>query len=186
MVSVNVEGHGKARFRLTYEELLQRHLSHYQHIVHLNLDQAVEDFSVQVSINESLPIVRLRVPELKTDPNSIDSTLKDNELAIVKENFNNDPKQAKILFQPDVATQKRIIESNNNDNKEAFQGQLIVEYDVDRKDDESDVQLMDGYFVHFFAPDSLATLPKHVVFGIDISGSMFGEKLKQTKDAMVG
>jgi uncharacterized protein YegL len=44
---------------------------------------------------------------------------------------------------------------------------------------------MDGYFVHFFAPDFLPTLPKHVIFVIDISGSMFGEKMKQTKDAMV-
>jgi len=44
---------------------------------------------------------------------------------------------------------------------------------------------MDGYFVHFFAPDFLPKLPKHVIFVIDISGSMFGEKLKQTKDAMV-
>ena len=44
---------------------------------------------------------------------------------------------------------------------------------------------MDGYFVHFFAPDFLPKLPKHVIFVIDISGSMFGEKMKQTKDAMV-
>ena len=39
VVSVNVEGHGKARFRLVYEDLLQRHVSRYQHIVHVNLHQ---------------------------------------------------------------------------------------------------------------------------------------------------
>ena len=39
--------------------------------------------------------------------------------------------------------------------------------------------------MHFFSPDNLETLPKHVVFVIDISGSMFGTKLAQTKDAMI-
>jgi len=182
VVSVNVEGHGKARFRLVYEDLLQRHVSRYQHVVHVNLDQPVQDFSILVRINESLPILQLRVPELKTIPNSIDSILKNNELAEIKKNVEGDPGKASILFKPDVTTQKEWIKSNKD---KALQGQLIVEYDVDRKDHDSEVQLMDGYFVHFLAPDSLPTLPKHVVFVIDISGSMSGEKLKQTKDAMV-
>ena len=33
-------------------------------------------------------------------------------------------------------------------------------------------------------PTLLKTLPKHVTFVIDVSGSMQGDKLKQTKDAM--
>ena len=44
---------------------------------------------------------------------------------------------------------------------------------------------MDGYFVHFFAPDYLQPLPKHVVFVLDVSGSMYGTKLVQLKDAMM-
>ncbi len=43
----------------------------------------------------------------------------------------------------------------------------------------------DGYFVHFFAPQNLKSLPKHIVFVLDISGSMEGEKIQQMKDAMV-
>ena len=39
VVSVNVEPRGKAKFRLTYEDLLKRHLSKYQHVIHVNLDQ---------------------------------------------------------------------------------------------------------------------------------------------------
>jgi uncharacterized protein with von Willebrand factor type A (vWA) domain len=31
----------------------------------------------------------------------------------------------------------------------------------------------------------LPSLPKHIVFVLDISGSMEGEKIQQTKDAMV-
>jgi len=38
--------------------------------------------------------------------------------------------------------------------------------------------------VHFFAPSALPTLPKHVVFVLDTSGSMAGIRLEQTKEAM--
>lgn len=38
--------------------------------------------------------------------------------------------------------------------------------------------------MHFFAPSSLPVLPKHIVFVLDTSGSMHGEKMEQTKQAM--
>ena len=38
------------------------------------------------------------------------------------------------------------------------------------------LQVVDGYFVHFFAPSTLTVLPKHVVFILDTSGSMAGIK----------
>jgi len=184
VVSVNVEPHGKAKFRLTYEELLQRHLSKYQHVIHVNLDQVVQDFHVQVNINESLPVIQVRVPELKTDPNAIEASLKENPYALVEKNLGGDPSKVQVTFQPDTRAQKLMLEKQTNKDG-GIQGQFIVEYDVDRKDHENDVQVLDGYFVHFFAPESLSTLPKHVVFVLDISGSMLGEKLQQTKDAMV-
>ena len=184
VVSVNVEPHGKAKFRLTYEELLQRHLSKYQHVIHVNLDQVVEDFNVQVNINESLPVIQVRVPELKTDPNAIEASLKENQYALVEKNLGGDPSKVQVIFKPDATAQKLMLEKQTNKDG-GIQGEFIVEYDVDRKDHENDVQVLDGYFVHFFAPESLSTLPKHVVFVLDISGSMLGEKLQQTKDAMV-
>jgi len=42
---------------------------------------------------------------------------------------------------------------------------------------------MEGYFVHFFAPEDLPPLRKHVVFVLDISGSMWGRKMEQLKDS---
>ena len=47
------------------------------------------------------------------------------------------------------------------------------------------LQVVDGYFVHYFAPGSLPAVPKNVVFVIDVSGSMQGHKMTQTKQAMV-
>jgi hypothetical protein len=45
-------------------------------------------------------------------------------------------------------------------------------------------QVSDGYFVHFFAPTDLQPLPKHAIFVLDISGSMYGRKVEQLKQAM--
>ncbi|CAG2057749.1 unnamed protein product, partial [Timema podura] len=42
----------------------------------------------------------------------------------------------------------------------------------------------DGYFVHFYAPNDLKTLSKHVTFVLDVSGSMGGRKIEQLKAAM--
>merc|ERR1719244_206178 len=61
---------------------------------------------------------------------------------------------------------------------------VVVEYDVDRREQESEIQVVDGYFVHYFVPDDLETLAKHVVFVLDVSGSMGGEKIEQLKDSM--
>lgn len=46
------------------------------------------------------------------------------------------------------------------------------------------MQVNDGYFVHFFAPTNLKPLHKHVVFVLDVSGSMDGRKIEQLKEAM--
>uniref|UniRef100_A0A8C6UAM1 Inter-alpha-trypsin inhibitor heavy chain family member 6 n=1 Tax=Neogobius melanostomus TaxID=47308 RepID=A0A8C6UAM1_9GOBI len=61
---------------------------------------------------------------------------------------------------------------------------FIVHYDVELRDIMGDIQVYDGYFVHYFAPRGLPVVPKDVIFVIDISGSMIGTKIKQTKQAM--
>lgn len=40
-------------------------------------------------------------------------------------------------------------------------------------------QIVNGYFVHFFAPQGLPVVPKNIVFVIDVSGSMQGRKMEQ-------
>ncbi|VDI00204.1 calpain-5 [Mytilus galloprovincialis] len=46
------------------------------------------------------------------------------------------------------------------------------------------IQVVDGYFVHFFAPEGMDPIPKDVLFILDISYSMFGTKIQQQRDAM--
>ena len=175
-VSANVEPGGKVRFRLTYEELLQRRLSRYEHVLHVNPGQIVPDFRVDIYINESLPVVDVKVPEIKSDPNAITST-QPNPFAAIQQDPEDDHK-VHVTFKPNPEQQEAMGESG-------VAGQFIVQYDVDRKNEDGDVQVIDGYFVHFFSPEKLETLPKHIVFVLDLSGSMFGDKIQQTKDAMV-
>ncbi|XP_021364808.1 inter-alpha-trypsin inhibitor heavy chain H1-like [Mizuhopecten yessoensis] len=44
--------------------------------------------------------------------------------------------------------------------------------------------LVNGYFVHFFAPTGLEPRPKNAVFILDKSGSMSGTKIRQLRKAM--
>lgn len=40
-------------------------------------------------------------------------------------------------------------------------------------------QIVNGYFVHYFAPREMPVFPKNVIFVIDRSGSMAGRKIEQ-------
>merc|ERR1712184_132733 len=145
----------------------------------INIDpqQIVEDFRVEVFINESLPITEVKVPEL-LQSNSIDpSEETQNSFVKIEKNFEGDAKKAKIVFAPTPIEQRAAAE-------EGMSGRLQINYDVDRQNQDSEVQVIDGYFVHFFVPENLETLPKHAIFILDVSGSMHGEKLQQLKDAM--
>lgn len=42
-------------------------------------------------------------------------------------------------------------------------------------------QVSDGHFINFFAPSELSPLSKNIVFVIDVSGSMWGLKMKQVR-----
>lgn len=45
-------------------------------------------------------------------------------------------------------------------------------------------QAQNDYFVHFFSPTLLTAIKKNVMFVVDTSSSMAGNKLAQTKDAL--
>merc|ERR1711971_139643 len=176
-VSTNIEGGQEVVFRLTYDELLGRKEGMYRQEINIDPQQIVEDFRVEVYINESLPITKVSVPEL-LESNSIDpSEESQNSFVTIEKDFEGDAKKAKIVFAPTAIEQRVAAE-------EGMSGRLQINYDVDRQNQDSEVQVIDGYFVHFFVPENLETLPKHAIFILDVSGSMYGERLQQLKDAM--
>jgi len=176
-VSTNIEGGQEVVFRFTYNELLGRKEGMYRQEINIDPQEVVEDFRVEIFINESLPITKVSVPEL-LQSNSVDPLEEtQNSFANIEENLEGDAKRAKIVFAPTAIEQRAAAE-------EGMAGRLQINYDVDRQNQDSEVQVIDGYFVHYFVPENLETLPKHAIFILDVSGSMYGEKLQQLKDAM--
>ena len=47
------------------------------------------------------------------------------------------------------------------------------------------LQVVDGYFVHYFAPVGLPAVDKNVLFVLDTSGSMAGTKIKQLREVFI-
>merc|ERR1712172_244354 len=163
----------KVTFNLRYEELLQRSdKGKYNYEVNIQpKNQKISDFKIKGAINESLPLDGISVTQVK-DKDEAKFQAEDISKGNLIYDEKNTPNVAFIGMQPNDA------KNNGKDWK------FVVKYDVQRPEDGNDVQIGAGKFVHYFAPDSLPTLPKHVIFVIDISGSMGGRKLQQTKDAM--
>lgn len=93
-------------------------------------------------------------------------------------------KTAIVRFRPNIERQKQLAHLLGTNENDGLAGQFIVQYDVERDPQGGEVLIQDGYFVHFFAPTDLAPLPKHVVFVLDTSSSMHGQKIQQLKEAM--
>ncbi|KAJ9598932.1 hypothetical protein L9F63_010526, partial [Diploptera punctata] len=170
-VSVNVEKQNKVLFHVTYEELLSRKLGLYKHIINLDPGQIVQDFKVVVNIEESTDITELKVAALKQ--NDVQHEIGNSLAKIERPN----PHTAVVRFAPTPEQQKSFSSSG-------ISGQFTVQYDVDRSSLHSQILVNDGYFTHYFAPEKLKPLPKHVVFVLDISTSMAGRKINQLKEAM--
>jgi len=163
----------KVTFNLRYEELLQRsEQGKYHYEVNIQpKNQKIPDFKIKVTINESLPLDGISVKRVK---NKDEAKFQAEDIS--KGSLTYDQKLAPKIAYIDL----RPNEAKNNGKDWKF----VVNYDVKRPDDGNDVQIGAGKFVHYFAPDNLPTMPKHVIFVIDVSGSMGGRKLEQTKDAM--
>uniref|UniRef100_A0A5F8G303 VWFA domain-containing protein n=1 Tax=Monodelphis domestica TaxID=13616 RepID=A0A5F8G303_MONDO len=169
-VSVNVAPAAKVTFELVYEELLKRQLGKYELMLKVRPQQLVKHLQIDIHIFEPQGISSLET----------ESTFMTNDLADALTTTQNKTK-AHIVFKPSLSQQQK--EPGKEDT--AVDGNFIVRYDVDRVTDAGDIQIENGYFVHHFAPAELPTLTKNVVFVIDKSGSMFGRKITQTREALV-
>eukprot|EP00073_Rattus_norvegicus_P040611 XP_008769217.1 PREDICTED: inter-alpha-trypsin inhibitor heavy chain H1 isoform X1 [Rattus norvegicus] len=85
-----------------------------------------------------------------------------------------------VLFRPTVSQQQSCPTCSTS----LLNGDFKVTYDVNR-DKLCDLLVANNYFTHFFAPQNLTNMSKNLVFVIDISGSMEGQKVKQTKEALL-
>nr|XP_035162585.2 inter-alpha-trypsin inhibitor heavy chain H5 isoform X3 [Callithrix jacchus] len=167
----------KAAFFLSYEELLQRRLGKYEHSISVRPQQLAGRLSVDVNILESAGIASLEVLPLHNSRHRGSGRGEDDSGPPPSTVINQNETFAHILFKPSVVQQAKIAQNG-------ILGDFIIRYDVSREQSVGDIQVLNGYFVHYFAPKDLPPLPKNVVFVLDSSASMVGTKLRQTKDAL--
>ncbi|KAG9260600.1 inter-alpha-trypsin inhibitor heavy chain H3 [Astyanax mexicanus] len=168
-VSVNIAANSGVTFTLTYEELLQRRFGKYEIMIRVKPKQLVQHFEIVADIYEPQGIAFLNT----------NATFLTNELIpLVKETITD--KMAHMSFSPTLEQQRKCPDCDGT----LIDGDFIITYDVNRAEDIGDVQIVNGYFVHFFAPADLPRLSKNVVFVIDRSGSMHGKKMEQTQEAL--
>uniref|UniRef100_A0A672MDA7 Inter-alpha-trypsin inhibitor heavy chain H3 n=1 Tax=Sinocyclocheilus grahami TaxID=75366 RepID=A0A672MDA7_SINGR len=169
-VSVNIAPQSSVTFTLTYEELLQRRLGSYEIMLGVRPKQLVQTFEIVVDIYEPKGIAFV----------DVNGTFITNELLpLVKKTVTD--KKAHVYFSPTLEQQKSCSDCEDT----LIDGDLLIRYDVNHPQDIGEIQIINGYFVHFFAPDDLPQMPKNMVFVIDRSGSMEGEKMKQTREALM-
>ncbi|XP_075064693.1 inter-alpha-trypsin inhibitor heavy chain H5 [Mixophyes fleayi] len=173
--TATIPGRNKAVFLLMYEELLQRRLGMYEHAISVRPQQLVGLLLVEITILETSGITFLEVLPLQNNRQKSKNTdaISPPPSTVVNqtENF------ARIQFKPNVFQQAKITQNG-------ILGDFVIRYDVRRELSVGDIQVLNGYFVHYFAPTDLPPLPKNVVFVIDTSASMVGTKIKQTKEAL--
>ncbi|KAM7006172.1 inter-alpha-trypsin inhibitor heavy chain H3-like [Tautogolabrus adspersus] len=169
-VSVNIAGKSSVTFILTYEELLKRNLGQYEILTRVKPNQPVQEFQIVTNIYEPQGIAFVEAT----------ATFLTNDLLSLVEKTVTDTK-AHVSFSPTLEQQRQCPGCEGT----IIDGDFIIKYDVKREKSLGQVQIVNGHFVHFFAPPDLPRVPKNVVFVIDRSGSMNGRKIEQTREAML-
>ncbi|XP_057644006.1 inter-alpha-trypsin inhibitor heavy chain H2 [Chionomys nivalis] len=165
---VNIPPGAKVQFELHYQEVKWRKLGSYEHKIHLQPGRLAKHLEVNVWIVEPQGMRYLHVPD----------TFEGHFQGVPV--ISKGHQKAHISFKPTVAQQRKCP----NCTETAVDGELVVLYDVSREEKTGELEVFNGYFVHFFAPENLDPIPKNILFVIDVSGSMWGIKMKQTVEAM--
>ncbi|XP_039375604.1 inter-alpha-trypsin inhibitor heavy chain H2 isoform X1 [Mauremys reevesii] len=165
---LNVPGGMKVQFEIHYQEMMRRKLGSYEYVIPLQPGRLAKHLEVDVRIIEPQGLRYVHVPNSLGDHFAGITTISKGE------------KKAHVSFKPTVAQQRKCPTCSAT----AVDGNFVVTYDVHRETKAGELEIFNGYFIHYFAPDNLDPLPKNILFVIDVSGSMWGLKMKQTVEAM--
>ncbi|XP_077426169.1 inter-alpha-trypsin inhibitor heavy chain H6 isoform X2 [Vanacampus margaritifer] len=176
-VAVSVPAGARMSFRLTYEELLPRRLGRYELSVGLRPGQPVSNLTLDISLSEPTGVTFVKVLPLRTSRLLSDHNVQGDADPPASTQVDRRASCARVRYAPTSQQQVSISPKGLN-------ADFVIQYDVNLTDLMGDIQVFDGYFVHYFAPRGLPVVPKDVIFVIDVSGSMIGTKIRQTKQAM--
>ncbi|KAM3914811.1 inter-alpha-trypsin inhibitor heavy chain H3-like [Leptodactylus fuscus] len=168
-VSVNVASESKVTFELVYEEMLKRNLGKYEMFIKVQPKTLIREYKIEVDIHEPQGISFLDAQA---------TFLTNDLLPTIQKSFSGE--KGHVSYKPTIDQQR----SCPNCDTTLLDGDFTVTYDVNRET-PGNIQVVNGYFVHFFAPPKLSGVPKNVVYVIDKSGSMYGRKILQTREALL-
>ena len=160
-VRINTAADSEATFTLQYEELMVRRRSKYQQVLNLNPGSLVDDVSVQVRVVDPQGVIETAAPDYVTK-----NRISRNE----------------VVFTYSPTTQQQKEDSDQF----GLGRDLTIEFDVRPSSDDAGSFVVDVncYFAQFFAPAGVSAVPVDLVFVIDVSGSMSGTKISQTRQAL--
>ncbi|XP_071090240.1 inter-alpha-trypsin inhibitor heavy chain H3-like [Haliotis cracherodii] len=174
--SVNVAAESEVFVELTYLQLLERRLGLYEQRIMVQPRQIVDNLTLNL-IYEEGPQYFDRFTY--RPPNSNDVMDASSEHATLTASLS----RRQVTYNPPVTRQTQVNADRGID------GEFVVSYDLKHGFDGGNIisALNNDYFVHYFAVDKsheLPPVPKNIIFVIDVSGSMGGRKIQQTRDAM--
>ncbi|XP_042874716.1 inter-alpha-trypsin inhibitor heavy chain H5-like [Penaeus japonicus] len=195
--SASVGAKESAVFYLKYEELLQRVKGRYTHRLYLRPANKIRLLEVNVRISETENITDFEAKmSSKNDKENVDlagpSGVQQTRLSPFEillnyreENITVKDRDVRSDDENSEDDDNNTTDENKQESEEEREGVLTLSYDVDRQADGGEIQILGGFFVHYFCPEGLPKLPTHTVFVLDISGSMYDfGKLDQLKLAM--
>jgi uncharacterized protein YegL len=177
-IKMMIDSWDNVTFELTYEELLERTQDRYQHWVSIAPSQIVNNLTTKINVNDLGGIKWIRAYPIQS---GIDS-FKPSTQADIK--WNRGENKASIIYQPSPEDQSGF-------SQDGITGRMMTVFDTDHQR-ACDAMIQQNYFVQTCLPPKMHlksngatsdTAPYHVVFALDKSGSMWGTKLDQTKEA---
>ena len=157
-IRINTAANSQSTFVLYYEELIVRRLSKYQQIINLNPGSKVQDFRVTVRVIEQQGIILTGASDY---------------VGITHQS----PNEVVYSYTPTLDGQ--------TDTAFGLARDMMVEYDVNHPSTGAGLIVVnDCYFAQFFSPSGVDPVPVDIVFVIDVSGSMSGNKIAQTHEAL--
>ena len=158
---------------LNYDKQLNRELAFYKYDTNVFPFDAVDKMSVSVTIDESRDLTGSKTAvywKSSGRPAGRQALRNSEDSFDLEETAGN--KRTYTFEKSEVAA-------------EQWNDQLVVEYDLEREGNTcGDIVIRDGYFIHYIAPKGLSSIAKNVILTVDTSGSMYGGRIAQAKQAM--
>ena len=170
-INVNVAANSEVSFEVTYQELLERRQSKYIQRFRIQPLQIVPRLMLNAGFEETQGFreFSFQLPNSAKELTTSEGNAK----------LQATPTSRKIVYSPSVDEQKTF------DIQKGIDGEFIVTYDVNFRTDGGYVLVKENCFNHYMAPSRLLPLGKNIVFLIDVSGSMSGDKIRQARESLL-